>query len=151
MGSLTEIRRALEPAAAALAAQRRTHLDVAQLRRHISDMACSGQSRKSFAEADLAFHLAVGRASGNPMVRSAGGVIEAALVASFTYSSPVDSARFQEDAVHAHAAIVDAIEAKDSPGAADAMRKVIDAGVRRIRHNRKKHRARRSAARVRMP
>jgi DNA-binding FadR family transcriptional regulator len=130
--SLTEIRRALEPAAAALAAQRRTLADIARLRRHISDMACAGQSRKSFAESDLAFHLAVGVASGNPLIRSVASVIEAALVASFTYSSPVDSAKNQDATVKAHAAIVDASEAHNARAAADAMLKVIDVGAKRI-------------------
>jgi DNA-binding FadR family transcriptional regulator len=82
--SLTEIRRALEPAAAALAAKRRTVADIAQLRRHVSDMARSGHTRRSFAEADLAFHLAIGVATANPLMRSFASVIEAALVASFT-------------------------------------------------------------------
>src|SRR2546430_206654 len=95
-------------------------------------MACTGQSRKSFAESDLAFHLAVGVASGNPLIRSVASVIEAALVASFTYSSPVDTAKNQDATVHAHAAIVDAIEARNAQVAADAMLEVIDVGARRI-------------------
>ncbi|HWG68952.1 MAG TPA: FadR/GntR family transcriptional regulator [Steroidobacteraceae bacterium] len=132
MRSLTEIRRALEPAAAAFAAQRRTLADIARLRRHISDMACVGQSRKSFAESDLAFHLAVGAASGNPLIRSVASVIEAALVASFTYSSPVDSLKNQEASVLAHAGIVDAIEAGNAQAAAAAMLEVIDVGAKRI-------------------
>jgi len=138
MRSLTEIRRALEPAAAALAAERRSSEDLAQLRRHVSEMARTDQTRKSFAASDLAFHLAVGVASGNPLIRSIGSVIEAALVASFTYSSPVDDARNQAVTVRSHAAIVDAIEARNPQRAADAMLVVIDVGTRRIRAMRKK-------------
>ena len=136
--SLTEIRRALEPAAAALAAQRRSTSDLAQLRRHIADMARPGHTRKTFAEVDLALHMAIGVASGNPLMRSIGGVIEAALLTSFTYSSPIDDARNQEISVRSHAAIVDAIEARDPDGAVRAMLKVIDVGVRRITAMRKK-------------
>jgi DNA-binding FadR family transcriptional regulator len=138
MRSLTEIRRALEPAAAALAAQRRTNADLARLRRHVSEMARSGHTRRSFAETDLAFHLAIGVASGNPLMRSVASVIEAALVASFSYSSPVDDAENQDVTVQSHAAIVNAIEARDAQAAADAMLEVIDVGVRRIDATKKK-------------
>jgi len=130
--SLTEIRRALEPAAAALAAQRRTTADLAELRRHVSDMARAGHTRKSFAAVDLALHLAIGVASGNPLMRSMGSVIEAALLTSFTSSSPVDNPRDHEKSVQSHSAIVDAIEQRDTAAAAAATLEVIDAGVRRI-------------------
>jgi DNA-binding FadR family transcriptional regulator len=143
MRSLTEVRRALEPAAAALAAQRRTNADVARLRRYVSEMARSGHTRGSFAEADLAFHMAIGVASANPLMRSVASVIEAALVASFTHSSPVDDIESQDVTVQGHAAIVNAIEARDAQAAADAMLEVIDVGVRRIESTKKKRGTRR--------
>jgi DNA-binding FadR family transcriptional regulator len=135
---LTEIRRAVEPAAAALAARRRTTADVARLRAQVARMSATGHSRQSFAEADLEFHLAIGSASGNPLMRAIASVIEAALVASFTMSSPVDDASDHEITANSHAAIVDAIEARDEAAAAAAMLKVIDIGVRRIESTRKK-------------
>lgn len=138
MRSLTEVRRALEPAAAALAAERRTSADVARLRTVISQMARPGHTRQTFAESDLDFHLAVGAASGNPLMRSMASVIEAALVASFSHSSPVDDPSDHEVTVNAHAAIVDAIEARETQAAAEAMLKVIDIGVRRIDTTRKR-------------
>ncbi|HEY6453508.1 MAG TPA: FCD domain-containing protein [Steroidobacteraceae bacterium] len=136
--SLTEIRRALEPAAAALAARRRTPADIAMLRRHVSDMARPSHTRQSFAESDLAFHREIGVASGNLLIRSVGSVIEAALVASFRYSSPIDRSRNQAAAVHNHAAIVAAIEARDAEAAAQAMLRVINLGARRIAMKRKR-------------
>jgi DNA-binding FadR family transcriptional regulator len=141
MRSLTEIRRALEPAAAALAAQRRTASDIAHLREYVREMGRSGHSRQSFAEADLDFHLAIGIASGNPLLRSMASVIEAALAASFAHSSPVDDSSDHELTVNSHAAVVDAIEARDEPAAAAAMLKVIDIGVERIDSTRKKREA----------
>src|SRR5215469_2016617 len=45
MRSLTEVRRALEPAAAVLAAQRRTATDIANLREIVREMGRSGHSR----------------------------------------------------------------------------------------------------------
>jgi DNA-binding FadR family transcriptional regulator len=138
MRSLTEVRRALEPAAAALAAERRTSADIARLRQVVHEMGRSGHTRQTFAESDLDFHLAIGTASGNPLMRSMASVIEAALVASFSHSSPVDDPSDHEVTVNSHAAIVDAIEARDTQAAADAMLKVIDIGVRRIDNTRKR-------------
>lgn len=138
MRSLTEVRRALEPAAAVLAAQRRSTTDLAHLRSYVHEMGRSGHSRQSFAEADLDFHLGVAIASGNPLLRSMASVIEAALAAPFSLSSPIDDATDHEHTVNAHAAIVDAIEARDEQAAAAAMLKVIDIGVRRIDARRKK-------------
>ena len=145
MRSLTEIRRALEPASAALAAQRRTSTDLAHLRDSVREMGQSGHSRQSFAEADLDFHLAIAIASGNPLLRSMASVIEAALAAPFSHSSPIDDPSDHELTVNSHAAIVNAIEARDEAAAAAAMLKVIDIGVRRIDTTRKKRSA--SAAR----
>jgi DNA-binding FadR family transcriptional regulator len=129
--SLTEVRRALEPRAAALAARRRSDADILRLRTHLGQMG-RAHTRQAFAECDLDFHLAIGLASGNPLMRSVASVIEAALAASFSHSSPVDDPVNHESAVHAHAAVVDAIESRDEQAAAEAMLKVIDIGVQRI-------------------
>src|SRR5438132_449454 len=83
-------------------------------------------------EPDLDFHLAIAIASGNPLLRSMASVIEAALAAPFSHSSPIDDASDHELTVNSHAAIVDAVEARDEQAAAAAMLKVIDIGVRRI-------------------
>ena len=136
--SLTEVRRAIEPIAAGLAARRRTAADIVALRDQVALMGRSGHTRRSFAEADLDFHLTVGAASGNPLLRSVGGVIEAALVASFSQSSPVDDADDHERTVNTHAAIVDAIEARDEQAAATRMLEAIDIGFRRINSKRKR-------------
>ncbi|HEY7889444.1 MAG TPA: FadR/GntR family transcriptional regulator [Steroidobacteraceae bacterium] len=140
MKSLTEVRRSLEPAAAALAAQRRSPTDIAHLRECVRQMARADHTRQSFAEADLDFHLAIGSASGNPLMRSMASVIETALVASFAHSSPVDDPADHEATVNGHAAIVDAIEAGEEQAAAAAILKVIDIGVNRIDVTRKKQR-----------
>ncbi len=132
MYSLVEVRRALEPLAAGLAAQRRAPQDIARMRECLREMSRGGHTRQTFAEADLDFHLVVGAATGNPMLRSVAGVIETALVASFIYSSPVDDPIDQDRTVAAHSAIVDAIEAGDEQAASEAMRQVIDIGVDRI-------------------
>ena len=124
-GDLTEIRLALEPRAAALAARRRDPAAIKELRDAIEAMRNATESRRHFAEADLFFHKAIGAASGNVLLRSIAAVIETALVASFTMTSPIHDADLHEHNVHSHELIVDAIEAGDEEGAAEAMRKVI--------------------------
>ena len=139
--SLTEVRRAIEPVAAGRAARRRTSADVLALRGQVALMGRSDHTRESFAEADLSFHLTIGAASGNPLIRSVAGVIEAALAASFLQSSPVDDDNDHENTVTTHAAIVDAIEARDEQAAATSMLQAIDIGYRRINASIKKIRA----------
>jgi DNA-binding FadR family transcriptional regulator len=129
---LFEIRRLVEPRAAELAAVRRDPKSIAELRTLIERMGAEGHSRRSFAEADLDFHLAIGAASGNSLMRSIAGVIEAALIASFTLSSPTESMELKAENVRNHAAIVDAIEVGDAAAASAAMLHVIEAGASRF-------------------
>lgn len=129
---IAEMRLAFEPKAAALAAKCRTREQLAELRKWIGRMRQPGHSRQSYAEADLGFHLAVGTASGNVLMRGVSAVIETALVASFRLNSPVDEPDVMIDSVASHEAIVDAIEARDAKKAAAAMEKVISMGVARI-------------------
>jgi DNA-binding FadR family transcriptional regulator len=130
---LSEIRCAIEPQAAALAAQRRTADDLVALRHWIGRMREPGHTARSFAEADLGLHLSVSAASGNAMMRSIGAIIEAALMASFTLNSAVEEEEVLAESIDRHEAIVDAIEKGDSDGAAAAMLLVIDQGTSRIR------------------
>jgi DNA-binding FadR family transcriptional regulator len=130
LNALYEIRLAVEPAAAALAALRRDADNIARLRALIDEFRRSGHSRMSFAETDLALHLEIVAASGNPFMRSIGAIIEAALMASFVDTAPVaDEARLAQ-ATEAHAAIVEAIARGDAKAAAEAMTEVIEDGRR---------------------
>ena len=76
---IVAVRTAIEPAAAALAARHRTTRALAQLRACIEAMREAEGDNRRYAEADLAFHLALGQASGNPLVGSFGAVIKVAL------------------------------------------------------------------------
>jgi DNA-binding FadR family transcriptional regulator len=129
---LTEVRLAVEPMAAALAAGRRTADELAELRRCIEAMRGASTSARHYAEADLDFHRAVGRASGNALMSSVSTVVETALVASFTLSSPLRNADEHASSVRDHERIVDAIEAGDGAAAAEAMRAVIGLGADRV-------------------
>src|SRR2546429_2947116 len=67
---LADIRLAVEPRAAALAAERRSDGDIAQLYRSIASMCRESSDSAGFADADLSLHIAVASASGNPFMRS---------------------------------------------------------------------------------
>ncbi|MGF7171718.1 DNA-binding FadR family transcriptional regulator [Sphingobium xanthum] len=129
---LAAIRVAIEPAAARSAAEQASAKDIAEMRRCVERMAAATSNASEFAEADLAFHKAVGQASGNVLMRSLAAVIETALLASFRMSSPVRETEVHDESVAAHSRIVDAIEAGKGDEAAEAMQFVIGHGVARI-------------------
>ncbi|MDF2995627.1 MAG: GntR domain protein [Xanthobacteraceae bacterium] len=127
---LAEIRLAVEPRAASLAAERRSTDDLTEMRRSIERMRREPSDSVGFADGDLSLHLAVANASGNPFMRSIGAVIEAALRTSFLLSAPVEE-RERDIAILSHERIVDAIEDKDVEAASAAMTNVIFNGLRR--------------------
>jgi GntR family transcriptional regulator, transcriptional repressor for pyruvate dehydrogenase complex len=113
-----EFREAVETAAAALAAQRRTEEQVRDLAALAESLATS-ESQAIFRRADSAFHLLVGEASGNPLLRQA---IEEARAAMFL---PIDALNFQvmvDNSLRGHRRIVAALQAGDPRRAARAMK-----------------------------
>jgi DNA-binding FadR family transcriptional regulator len=130
LNDLAEIRLAVEPRAAQLAAVHRSEEDIAELRRSMERMRQEASDSVGFADADLALHVAVANASGNLFMRSIGHVIEAALRASFLLSAPVER-EDRETVLLWHQKIVDSIAAGCAEGAAEAMVYVIHNGMRR--------------------
>ena len=130
LSDLAEIRLAVEPRAAALAAERRSEDDLAALRQAMERMTREPSTSIAFAEADLSLHVALANASGNPFMRSIGAVIEAALRASFVLSAPIETAD-RETVLSWHQRIIDAIAAHDAEAASAAMIEVIYNGRRR--------------------
>lgn len=130
LGDLAEIRLAVEPRAAALAAARRSEADILELMRSMVRMGQEASDSGGFADADLALHVAVAKASGNLFMRSIGHVIEAALRASFLLSAPTEG-QDRETVLLWHQRIVDAIAGRDAEMAASAMIEVIHNGMRR--------------------
>jgi DNA-binding FadR family transcriptional regulator len=127
---LADIRLAVEPRAAALAAQRRPDESIAILRESVARMRSFASDTLEFADADLRLHLDVATVSGNPFMRSIGAVIEAALRASFRLSAPTEE-KEREVTLATHERIVDGIEARNPEIAAEAMTSVIYNGLRR--------------------
>lgn len=126
---LAEIRLAVEPRAAVLAAEHRSDDEIGELRRAIDIMRNEPSDSVGFANGDLLLHLTVANASRNPFMRSIGAVIEAALRASFILSAPTEESE-REIVIATHGRIAEAIAERDGAAAAAAMREVIVNGMR---------------------
>jgi DNA-binding FadR family transcriptional regulator len=127
---IAAVRSAIETAAAALAARHRTARDLARLRACIAAMGAAEGDTARYAEADVAFHLALGRASGNPLVGSFGPVIKVALggLIALSAAGVKEMESGHGGSTKRHAAIVEAIAARDESRARAAMQGVVDRG-----------------------
>lgn len=129
---LAEMRMALEPAAAAAAAERASSDDIVALYAIAAKFDDINHTPETIAKVDLEFHLAIARMSGNPFMRSASALIEAALAISFRLSSPAASPEMLDEVAANHLRIAHAIASRDPEKAVTAMRHVIDVGRTRI-------------------
>jgi len=130
---LGEMRMALEPEAAAFAARRRTPEQLEEMQDWAGKMSDPKISQQDFVQADLGLHLAVAQSANNPFFLSISTLIEVALVAMLTISSPVENAQRLAASVAEHRAIVDAIAARDPERARRAMEAVVQKGIDRAR------------------
>ncbi|MEO6409828.1 MAG: FCD domain-containing protein [Burkholderiaceae bacterium] len=116
---VVEVRRVLEAEIAALAAQRATRSQVATLRRALKaiDLA-AGAGGDGVAE-DLAFHRAIGEATGNPQFTLLLGFLEQYLREGMRITRGNEARRqdFMDEVRVEHRAIVEAIAARDAAGA----------------------------------
>jgi DNA-binding FadR family transcriptional regulator len=133
---LSEMRMALEPEAAVLAAKRRTPLQLQHMYGWVEKMSAEGVTPGEFVDADLNFHLAVAAAAGNPFLRSISTLIEVALVELLTISSPMEDPARHARSVGKHRAIADAIARRNPEAARTAMRAVVEEGITMARAKR---------------
>jgi DNA-binding FadR family transcriptional regulator len=133
---LSEMRMALEPEAAVLAAARRTPLQLQHIYGWVEKMGTEGVTPAEFVDADLNFHLSVAAAAGNPFLRSISTLIEVALVELLTISSPMEDPVRHARSVGRHRAIADAIARRDSEAARLAMKAVVEEGITMARARR---------------
>jgi DNA-binding FadR family transcriptional regulator len=120
---LYELRRVIEPAAAAFAAERAKPDDIAQMEAALMRMAAQGDEDGSDTGGDIAFHNAVLQASDNELFRSLGSVVEVALAISLRLS--MRRHRFGEF-LELHRAVLEAIRRRDVDGAREAMKRAIE-------------------------
>ena len=121
--AVQEVRSIIEPAAAALAANRATKSDRQQIGAALRAME-SSDSQTSATAADKAFHLAILDATHNPVLQGFRGAIDAILSAVFVVA--VDSVDgWFEGNLPNHAATARAIEEGDAKKARNAMEQVL--------------------------
>jgi DNA-binding FadR family transcriptional regulator len=118
-----ELRVAFEPAAASLAARRAGPEQHAAIRAGLDRMRAAEQGRDETLDADIAFHVAVLRASENPFYIQFRDVVATALRTSIRFTNRIAG---RSASIEDHAAVYDAVVAGDAAGAGLAMRKLID-------------------------
>lgn len=121
----SELRIAIEPAAAALAAARREPDGIEAIRAGYALMEAAEAGEGDALECDIAFHIAVLNASGNPFYMQFRDLVETALRTSIRFTN-----RFvgRTASLPQHQAVLDAVEAGDIAAAESAMAEII-AGV----------------------
>ncbi|AQW51432.1 FadR/GntR family transcriptional regulator [Streptomyces violaceusniger] len=130
--SLTALRSAIEPAAAALAAEHATPEQCAELTEHALNMVATsrGQQLPAYLIHDVAFHRVILRASGNEMFARLGDVVAEVLTGRtqhrvmFTDPDP--------EAVTLHVRVAEAVRASDAETAERYTREITVGALREL-------------------
>lgn len=117
-----QLRVAIEPEAAALAARFGTEIDHQRIREGLARMKEAERGLDDALEADIAFHVAILRASSNPFYVQFCDVVTTALRTSIRFTNRIKG---RIASVADHAAVCDAIISRDPDGAGTAMRALI--------------------------
>lgn len=116
---LFEMRRVVEPAAAAIAATRGDKAAIAEIKKAYEGMVAAGEDVEAGVEPDLRFHQAILTATGNEFIAPLGALIDSALATSFRFSISLPGAKI--NSLPRHEAVLKAIAAGDGEGARKAM------------------------------
>jgi DNA-binding FadR family transcriptional regulator len=128
--SLCEIRKFLEPAAAELAAERASDVEVAELYGHWKDMETSVQITDRFIAADMKFHGVIFSACRNDLLNHMMTAIGGALRASRTITTRLPGSSTASLPLHRNVAA--AIHDRDPAAARSAMLLVVTLAARDI-------------------
>lgn len=125
--SLFEMRRVVEPAAAAMTAERRTDEQLAEIEAAYHSMERAAPDMDEMLTTDLRFHLSILNSTGNDFMVTLGMMIETALISSFSLSSSIPSAF--ADALEGHKAIYLGIRNRDPKRARFEMETLLDKAI----------------------
>jgi DNA-binding FadR family transcriptional regulator len=118
-----ELRIGVEPQAAALAAKRARPAQVEAISAGLNRMRDAEKGLDNALEADIEFHVAILRASGNPFYIQFKDIVATALRASIRFTNRVAG---KTASISDHAAVQSAIAAGDEQRAHDTMYRLID-------------------------
>ena len=117
-----QLRVAIEPEAAALAARFGDPADLVDISAGLDRMEAAELGNDDPLEADIAFHVAILRASKNPFYAQFRDVVGTALRTSIRFTNRIKG---RTASIADHAAVRDAIAARNGDAARDAMRALI--------------------------
>ncbi len=118
----TEVRLAIEPVAASLAAQRASKADIKIIRIALHTMSDEAQHHDLALLADIDFHVAILKASGNPFLIQLKELIHTALTISIGLTNRIAGHTAN---IADHEAVLNAIERGDGLEAERAMRQIL--------------------------
>jgi len=118
----TQLRLAIEPEAAALAARFGGDDDLTEIAAGLDRMKAAESNPDDTLDADIAFHVAVLHASKNPFYAQFRDVVATALAKSIRFTNNI---RGHSASIPEHAAVLDAVAARDPDRAREAMRRLI--------------------------
>ncbi|WNO53665.1 FadR/GntR family transcriptional regulator [Stakelama saccharophila] len=117
-----QLRTAIEPEAAALAAAFGDAQQHAAISAGLARMQAADRGEDDVLDADIAFHVAVLQASGNPFFAQFRDVVSTALRHSIRFTNRIKG---RSASVVDHAAVCDAVLARDADAARISMRRII--------------------------
>ena len=125
LSHLTQLRLAVEPVAAGLAARNASGDDCARLTEAVMGMSATGRSRdlEAYLKHDIDFHAALLEASGNELFASLSSVVAAVLTGRTRHSLMPDEP--EHVAIALHRDVADAIQRRDPVAAEAAMREIV--------------------------
>jgi DNA-binding FadR family transcriptional regulator len=118
------LRRLIEPAVAALAAECLTDSDLFALEACYRDMIAAGDDPERFFEPDQRFHQTILQAVGNSLVQALGQTVKQALTLNLHLS--LQAPRGQQRAMPLHRAVLDALRHRNANAGREAMARLID-------------------------
>ena len=133
LSQFNELRWAIEPAAAALAARSASEEGLAEIERGFARMVAAEAGEDETLDADIAFHLAILRASANPFFVQFRDLVATALRTSIRFTNRIKGRTAD---LAAHGAVKTAIEVRDPDAAQSAMMHIIGDVMTLIEENR---------------
>ena len=121
--ALFELRTIVEPAAAALAAQKRTVEQLQALRRALDEMAVATLAAEEGRQADRNFHSVLLEASGNPFLAS----LESGVAAAVSWTTVFKQRKrpLPRDPLPDHERVYEAVASRNAAGAHEAMAELV--------------------------
>ncbi len=128
--NVLEYRRIVEKGTAALVAEKAGEKEIGELEAAYRKMTLAKGKVHDFARADLDFHLALARATGNPIVSKVNDIIKSVLSASM---DRIVSSLGVSDGLSYHRRILDAIKARNAGLAESLMEEHLLGTIRRLK------------------